>query len=91
MRLRLQWLRVNDRSGARLGSHILVSDLDAPANAAGPGGTARPYMAEIIDWGAHWRTGAQSGYYALTRELPDGERLAAEWLARNKPARLFGD
>jgi hypothetical protein len=81
--LRLQWIPVNDQSGAKLGSHLIVSDQDAPA--------ARPYMAEIIQWGTHWRGPAESGYYALTRELPDGERLAAEWHARQKRLRLFGD
>ncbi len=87
MLLRLQWLPVDDHSGARLGSHIIVSDLDAPLGADAAG--ARPYMAEIIQWGSYWQGGGKSGYYGLTRELPDGERLAAEWLARRKSSSPF--
>lgn len=81
MLLRLRWLPLSDLSGARLGSHIIVSDVDAA-----PGVGA--YMAEIIEWGAHWQGGGESGYYALTRELPEGERLAAEWYDRQRRSRL---
>ncbi len=91
MLLRLQWVPLSYGSGARLGGHVIVSDLDAPLNGVGVSAReARPYMAEIIEWGAHWSGGGKSGYYAFTRELPDGERLAAEWLNRNRGATFPG-
>jgi hypothetical protein len=91
MLLRLRWMPMSYESGARLGTRVIVSDLDAPYDASGayaPG--ARPYMAEIIEWGARWEGGGQSGYYALTRELPEGAKLAAEWHERQRRSRRVG-
>lgn len=81
--MREHWIRVREDTRLDIGSHIIVNEEDVPLG-GGDGYTATimPYMAEIIEWGAHWSEPGRSGYYALTRELPDGERLAREHYAR---------
>jgi len=76
---REQAIRVSQDSRLKVGDHVIVSEQDFGHGDRG-GHTAHvtPYMAEITGWGAHWSEPGRSGYYALTRELPDGERLARE-------------
>lgn len=76
-------LKVPENTRLKVGDHVII-DQQNFSHGDGGGHTSQvtPYMAEIIEWGAHWSEAGRSGWHAITRELPDGERLAQERLER---------
>ena len=81
--MREQWIKIGQDSMIKVGSRVIVDTQDNDlGDGFGSTSSVTPYMAEVIEFGSHWSEPGSAGYHVLTRELPDGERLAEEYYER---------